>query len=154
MTARFASCKEPTRKGPAAFFGHPERACKDTDTDLFYSAADTDQAKARAICGRGGRQCPFAAQCFAYALAGGERHGVWGGVLFSSNDEVRKVVLSLGALPQIVHSLWKRDLNDVEIAERLRLDVTTVRDARLKTGLTAHLHRRRQTKRRIEAVAA
>jgi hypothetical protein len=154
MNARFASCKPAVRRGPAPFYGHPDRSCKDTDTELFYSAADTDQAKARAICGRGERQCPFAANCFAYALAGGERHGVWAGVLFSSDAEVRQVVLSLGVLPQLVHSLWKLGLNDVEAAERLRLDVTTVRQARLQTGTPARLHRRKRTRQSIEAAAA
>jgi hypothetical protein len=154
MNARFASCKTPIPRGPAPFYGHPDRNCKDTDTELFYSAADTDQAYARGICGRGARRCPFATECFTYALAGGEEHGVWGGVLFSSDAEVRQVVLSLRILPQLVHSLWKRGLNDVEVAGRLRLDITTVRQARLQAGAPARLHRRKRTRRSVEAVAA
>lgn len=50
-----------------------QAACRDADTDLFFTDADT--AKALTFC----RGCPVQAQCEAYALDHGQVWGVWGG---------------------------------------------------------------------------
>ena len=71
--------------GPA-FMASPDRACRTVDPDLFYSVQDTDQELAKVVCGH----CPFRQDCATWALANGEQHGIWGGVLMSSPDERRQ----------------------------------------------------------------
>ena len=63
----------------------PGAACKGADPDLFFgpdAELVTDYearvAKAKAICAG----CPVRAECYATALANGERHGIYGGVDF------------------------------------------------------------------------
>jgi WhiB family redox-sensing transcriptional regulator len=59
-------------------------ACKGYDPELFFSSDDlTDkrerverEAAAKAVCGR----CPVRLDCLEYAIAAGERYGVWGGL--------------------------------------------------------------------------
>ena len=57
--------------------------CRDLDVELFYPSSDDEslaqrhlrEAAAKAVCGG----CPVRAECLAWALASGERFGVWGG---------------------------------------------------------------------------
>lgn len=57
--------------------------CRDLDTELFYPSSDNEspvqrqsrEAAAKAVCGG----CPVRSECLAWALASGERFGVWGG---------------------------------------------------------------------------
>ena len=58
-------------------------AYRETDTCVFFSpdgergpARDAREARAKAICAR----CPVIRECAAYAIAAGERFGVWGGL--------------------------------------------------------------------------
>lgn len=60
-------------------------AAPEVDPGLFFSADSTNrgpvsdeerEAAALAVCER----CPVMEQCRAWALASGERHGVWGGL--------------------------------------------------------------------------
>jgi hypothetical protein len=50
-------------------------ACRDEDTELWFSADPAHVAKAQAICTR----CPVRAECSAAAEANAELYGVWGG---------------------------------------------------------------------------
>lgn len=66
------------------FVSWQERArCRDLDVELFYPSSDSEplnqrhmrETAAKAVCGG----CPVQAECLAWALARGERFGVWGG---------------------------------------------------------------------------
>lgn len=55
-------------------------ACVGEDPELFFPVGSTgpaleDVAAAKRVCAR----CPVIADCLAYALAGGQTTGVWGG---------------------------------------------------------------------------
>jgi len=50
-------------------------ACKGM-TDLFFPAKQEDVDAPKAIC----HTCPVERQCLAWALAHGEKFGIWGGV--------------------------------------------------------------------------
>lgn len=51
-------------------------ACRDHDTDLWFADEDGPETTyALAVC----RRCPVLAPCLAWAVAHGERVGVWGG---------------------------------------------------------------------------
>ena len=67
--------------------------CRDEDPELFfpvgsYGPARAQLAAAKEVCSR----CPVRASCLAWALAGDDLDGVWGG---TSEDERR--VLARGA---------------------------------------------------------
>src|SRR5207249_11335996 len=59
-------------------------ACKSTDPELFFSSDDLTnraerierEAEAKAVC----RGCEVRRECFEYAIAAGERYGIWGGL--------------------------------------------------------------------------
>jgi WhiB family transcriptional regulator, redox-sensing transcriptional regulator len=59
-------------------------ACKGIDPELFFSSEDLPDKReriereqaAKAICGH----CSVRADCLAYAIAAGERYGIWGGL--------------------------------------------------------------------------
>jgi WhiB family transcriptional regulator, redox-sensing transcriptional regulator len=58
-------------------------ACREADGADFFPAdgersleRDLREARAKAICAR----CPVIRECAAYAIAAGERYGVWGGL--------------------------------------------------------------------------
>lgn len=54
-----------------------ERAiCSQTEPDAFFPERGASPRDAKAVC----RECPVRAECLDYALAHGERFGVWGGL--------------------------------------------------------------------------
>lgn len=59
----------------APFFHNPARACKDADTDIFYSDRPADRAAALRLCG----SCPVRQECADWAEATHEPEGIWGG---------------------------------------------------------------------------
>lgn len=62
----------------------PRAACRGLDPDTFFVSDDVEnraerrerEAAAKAVCAR----CPVVEECLAYALAAGERYGIWGGL--------------------------------------------------------------------------
>ena len=62
----------------------PLAACKGIDPELFFSSDELPnknerierEAAAKAVCAR----CPVRAECLTYAIAAGERYGIWGGL--------------------------------------------------------------------------
>lgn len=62
-------------------FGEPPPAwyadalCPETDPEMFFPEKGGSTRDAKRIC----RCCPVARDCLDYALANGERHGIWGG---------------------------------------------------------------------------
>lgn len=73
--------------GPFAFAGQEWResaACRGADPELFFPGRGNSLAPAKAVC----RECPVRPECLEYALANGERQGVWGG---TSERERRRI---------------------------------------------------------------
>ncbi|MGH2760709.1 MAG: WhiB family transcriptional regulator [Actinomycetota bacterium] len=62
----------------------PEAACRGLDPELFFSSDEIAnrqerlerEAEAKAVCTR----CTVRNECLSYALAAGERYGIWGGL--------------------------------------------------------------------------
>ncbi len=54
-----------------------EALCAQTDPEAFYPTKGQSPQAALAVCSR----CPVRAACLEYALAAGERYGVWGGTV-------------------------------------------------------------------------
>jgi WhiB family redox-sensing transcriptional regulator len=62
----------------------PLAACKGIDPELFFSSDELPnkqdrierEASAKAICAR----CSVRSECLSYAIAAGERYGIWGGL--------------------------------------------------------------------------
>jgi len=51
-------------------------ACRGADPDLFFPKRGGRVTRAKQICAG----CEVRTQCLAMALAGDERHGIWGGL--------------------------------------------------------------------------
>jgi WhiB family redox-sensing transcriptional regulator len=61
--------------------------CAQTDPDLWFPPTGNPGARtARRICG----QCPVQPECLDYAIAGDERHGIWGGMNTRERDRERR----------------------------------------------------------------
>jgi WhiB family transcriptional regulator, redox-sensing transcriptional regulator len=70
-----------------------QAACLDSDPDLFFPIASSGPAlrqiaQAKAICAR----CQVRRECFRFALATHQIHGVWGG----TSEEERQLLRSHG----------------------------------------------------------
>lgn len=50
-------------------------ACRDADTDMWFSHRTADQIAAKQVC----QVCPVRPECLAYALEHGIDGGIWGG---------------------------------------------------------------------------
>jgi len=82
---------EPTEAGsifdmlrrPAFFAG---AACRGCDPAMFYPERGEAVAPAKAVC----QSCPVAKPCLEYALAGGEKFGLWGGTSERERRRMRK----------------------------------------------------------------
>ena len=76
-------------------------ACRSVDPELFFSP-DADRGPARAsredaakrVC----RRCPVVRDCARYALASGERYGVWGGMTEAERRRI-SAPFDAGGLP-------------------------------------------------------
>lgn len=60
--------------------------CAQTDPEMFFPEQGDGNAGAKRVCGR----CDVVSQCLAYALAGDERFGVWGGMTPGERNRVKK----------------------------------------------------------------
>ena len=62
----------------------PLAACRGLDPDMFFASEDVEnrqerrdrEAAAKAVCAR----CTVVDDCLSYAIAAGERYGIWGGL--------------------------------------------------------------------------
>lgn len=63
--------------------------CAQTDPEAFFPAKGGSSAAAKRVCG----SCDIQAACLAWALATGERHGIWGGL---SDTERRRLTRAAG----------------------------------------------------------
>lgn len=64
-----------------------QAACRGMSTSVFFveHGQGKDVKHAIAIC----RRCPVREDCLEYALANGERFGVWGGLTVNQREKVR-----------------------------------------------------------------
>lgn len=53
---------------------HTDALCAQVDTDIFFPEKGGSTKEAKRICG----DCLVQAECLSYALATGERFGIWG----------------------------------------------------------------------------
>jgi len=67
-----------------------EGLCAQTDPELFFPEKGGSVREAKAVCAG----CPVRGDCLEYALAHGERYGVWGG---TSEHERRRLQLHAGS---------------------------------------------------------
>src|SRR2546423_8891102 len=64
-----------------------ERAnCLGVDPDLFFPERGASTREAKAVC----RGCEVRAECLEYALAHGEKFGIWGGLSERERRRVRR----------------------------------------------------------------
>ena len=61
-------------------------SCTSADPDLFFPPSGVDTAYARSIC----RSCPVRRECLDFALASGQKHGIWGGMTESQRRRLRR----------------------------------------------------------------
>jgi WhiB family redox-sensing transcriptional regulator len=78
-------------------------ACGRADPEMFFPAAhdivgEVRAEKAKSVCAR----CPVKAQCLAYALATGQKFGVWGG----TTEEDRRVMTRGSQPADLPARLW------------------------------------------------
>lgn len=68
----------PQRPDPAAAGSGWQlgAACRGADPDWFFPSSDGEAVRALSVCAR----CEVRLRCLAFALARGERFGVWGGM--------------------------------------------------------------------------
>ncbi len=85
MTILYIPAQRGARRAPANWRDHA--ACADADPRLFFPAGTTGRADAEAQADRAKSVCagcPVRAACLDWALATGQRTGVWGGRLLGS----------------------------------------------------------------------
>jgi WhiB family transcriptional regulator, redox-sensing transcriptional regulator len=89
----------------AALCWMPLGACRGEDPELFFPdsplgpAARSQVNAAKKVCGR----CPVRAECMAYALATGQRDGIWGGATQQERRRARRIAV------QTRHPLGRRE---------------------------------------------
>jgi len=88
-----SSVSMPTIAGfAAARFSAGERRwqeeanCLGVDPDLFFPERGASTRKAKSVC----RSCEVRADCLEYALAHGEKFGIWGGLSERERRRVRR----------------------------------------------------------------
>lgn len=53
-----------------------DAACRDADPEIFFIGRGDPGVEAKAYCAA----CPVRSECLDFAIDGGERHGIWGGM--------------------------------------------------------------------------
>ena len=61
-------------------------ACRDTDPDLFFPERGASTREAKEVC----RGCVVREDCLEYALANGEKFGIWGGMSERERRRIRR----------------------------------------------------------------
>lgn len=64
--------------------------CAGLDPDLFFPADGESAAAAKAVC----RGCVVRVECLSFAVAHGERHGVWGGLTPRERRPLRRLAVA------------------------------------------------------------
>ena len=63
-----------------------DAACRDTDPDLFFPERGASTREAKEVC----RGCVVRENCLEYALANGEKFGIWGGLSERERRRLRR----------------------------------------------------------------
>lgn len=131
------------------FTDDPRRGCAPgkVDPDIFFADRGGQMDKARAACAG----CPFRTACVQRALKQGERFGIYGGVLMSSDMERGAAERGERTTSDRVHELWQQGNNDGQIGRTLGIDPSTVRGHRLRLALPAHATGRGKGLKRVDA---
>ncbi|HZD68070.1 MAG TPA: WhiB family transcriptional regulator [Actinomycetes bacterium] len=114
-----------------------DAACRGTPTEVFYPQPRTARSAspAKRIC----RGCPVRESCLRFALACGDRQGIFGGttpaerrvlyynvaaaaLLQAQRDGVRATALRLGTKPHVLYRAW--DLWGLGRPSRARVEAT------------------------------
>lgn len=61
-------------------------ACKEADPDLFFPERGSPGDSAKRVC----VNCEVRLECLEYALANGERYGIWGGLTERERTRLRR----------------------------------------------------------------
>lgn len=61
-------------------------ACRGSNLNVFFPNQGEDCGAAKSVCAN----CPVTNECLEYALAAGEKYGVWGGVGEDGRRKLRK----------------------------------------------------------------
>lgn len=60
--------------------------CRGLDPELFFPSRSEATGPAKAVC----RACDVQAECLAYGMNNGERHGIWGGLSERERRRLRR----------------------------------------------------------------
>lgn len=63
-----------------------QAACRGMDPELWFSERGESTSEAKEVC----RCCPVRRECSEFALANGERFGVWGGLSERQRRRIRR----------------------------------------------------------------
>ena len=72
--------------GPAEATWQDEANCLGVDPDLFFPERGASTREAKEVC----RGCVVREQCLEYALAHGEKFGIWGGMSERERRRIRR----------------------------------------------------------------
>jgi WhiB family redox-sensing transcriptional regulator len=72
--------------GPEERRWQEQANCLGVDPDLFFPERGASTREAKAVC----RGCEVQAECLEYALAHGEKFGIWGGLSERERRRVRR----------------------------------------------------------------
>ncbi len=115
--------------------------CAQVDPELFYPEKGGSTREAEQVCAA----CPVRAECLAYALAHGERFGVWGG----ESERSRRALSRTGqspiretvprVLPRVaqVRRLTGAGLSDRQVGDRIGCTTRTVARIRARFAIPA-----------------
>jgi len=76
----------PTETGDAGERWQDRSNCLGVDPDLFFPERGASTREAKAVC----RSCEVRVDCLEYALAHGEKFGIWGGLSERERRRVRR----------------------------------------------------------------
>lgn len=87
--------------------------CAETDPDAFFPVRGGSTRAAKRVCAR----CPIRPECLSWALATGERYGVWGGLSERERQRLRpRAARPATASPAVTPSRSPHRASDVDVA--------------------------------------
>jgi WhiB family redox-sensing transcriptional regulator len=87
LTSKLAALVATQRfTGPSERRWQEEANCLGVDPDLFFPERGASTREAKAVC----RSCEVRVDCLEYALAHGEKFGIWGGLSERERRRVRR----------------------------------------------------------------
>jgi WhiB family transcriptional regulator, redox-sensing transcriptional regulator len=116
--------------GMPPFADHPDRACRDTATDVFFpeGGGSSGIAAAKAVC----HFCPLIEACAAFAIPQSQLGGIWGGL-----TEPERVRIRLGKPVPVRKPPTPRDPARQAAASKASADARKARTAAVIAELAA-----------------